>query len=99
MPDNVRELAVEVRDDFPDSLGSTSGGGDDVVVHATATTPVLGGRSINGLLGGGGGMDGGHQALLNAECIIDDLGEGSQAVGGARSIGDLSETINMNLIS
>lgn len=33
-------------------------------------------------------MDGGHQALDDGELVVDDLGEGSQAVGGARGVGD-----------
>ena len=63
------------------------------------------GRTVNGLLGGGGGVDGGHQTLNNGELhrqdlvaflltnlttyvVVDDLGERSQTVGGARSVGD-----------
>ena len=33
-------------------------------------------------------MDGGHQCLLNAKGVVDDLGHGSQTVGGAGGIGD-----------
>ena len=33
-------------------------------------------------------MDGGHQTLNDGEVVVDDLGEWSQAVGGARGIGD-----------
>ena len=39
------------------------------------------------LLGGGDGVDGGHQAFHNAELIVDNLGHGSQAVGGAGGVG------------
>ncbi len=45
-------------------------------------------RSIDGLLGGSDGVDSGHQALDDAELIVDDFGQRSQAVGSARSIGD-----------
>lgn len=82
------ELAVELGDDLADSLGGTSAGGDDVLGSATATSPVLGGGTINGLLGGSVGVDSGHETLNDAELVVDDLGEGSQAVGGARSVGD-----------
>lgn len=82
------ELAVELRDDLADSLGGTSAGGDDVLGSATATSPVLGGGTIDGLLGGSVGVDSGHETLNDAELVVDDLGEGSQAVGGARSVGD-----------
>ena len=33
-------------------------------------------------------MNGGHQAFHDAELVIQDLGNGSQAVGGAGSVGD-----------
>ena len=33
-------------------------------------------------------MDGGHQALLDAELLVDDLGQRGQAVGGAAGVGD-----------
>ena len=85
---DVRELAVERGDDLADSLGSTSGRGDDVVGDRTTTTPVLGGGTIDGLLGGSVGVDGGHETLNETPVVVDDLGERSQAVGGARSVGD-----------
>lgn len=48
----------------------------------------LEGRTIDGWLGGGGGVDGGHKTLLDAEVVVDDLGKRSQAVGGAGCVGD-----------
>ena len=33
-------------------------------------------------------MHGGHEALDDAEVVVDDLGEGGQAVGGAGGVGD-----------
>ena len=47
------ELAVEVWNDLADSLGGTSRGWDDVLGRSTASTPVLAGWTIDGLLGGG----------------------------------------------
>lgn len=85
---HASELAVELRNDLADSLGGTSAGGDDVLGSATATSPVLGGRTINGLLGSSVGVDGGHETLNDTKLVVDDLGERSQAVGGARSVGD-----------
>ena len=82
------ELAVELGDDLADSLGGTGAAGDDVLGSTTSTSPVLGGGTIDGLLGGGVGVDGGHESLSDAELVVDDLGEGSQAVGGARGVGD-----------
>ena len=34
-------------------------------------------------------MDSGHETLDNAKLVIDDLGQRSKAVSGARSVGDL----------
>ena len=92
MDKHVRELAVEGRNNLSAGLGGTSGGGDDVVADGTTATPVLVGGTIDGLLGGGGGMDGGHQTLNDTEVVVDDLGEGSKTVGCAGRVGDLSLT-------
>ena len=35
-------------------------------------------------------MDGGHQTLNNTKLVVDDFGEGGQAVGGAGGVRDLS---------
>lgn len=86
---DVRELAVKARDDLANSLGGTSGGGDDVSVNTTATTPVFVRGAVDGLLSSGGGVDGGHQGLDDTELVVDDLGEGCQAVGRAGGVGDL----------
>src|SRR5699024_5662931 len=40
------------------------------------------------LLGGGGGVNGGHQALGDAPVVVEHLGDGGQAVGGAGGVGD-----------
>lgn len=68
-------------------LSGTGAARDDVSGSGTSTTPVLGGRTVNGLLGSGVGVDSGHQPLNDTELVIEDLGERSQAVGGARSVG------------
>lgn len=85
---HASELAVEVGDDLADGLGGAGAAGNDVLGSTTATAPVLGGRSIDGLLGGSVRVDGGHETLDDAELVVEDLGQGSQAVGGARSVGD-----------
>lgn len=33
-------------------------------------------------------MDGGHETLNDGVLVVDDLGEGSETVGGARGVGD-----------
>lgn len=82
------ELAVQGWNDLADGLGGTGGGRDDVLGGTTTVTPQLAGRTVNGLLGGGGGVDGGHQTLQDSEVVVDDLGQWSQAVGGAGSVRD-----------
>jgi hypothetical protein len=82
------DLAVQGRNNLADGLGGTSAAGDDVLGSTTATTPVLARGTIDGLLGGGVGVDSGHETLNDTELVVDDLDKGSQAVGGARSVGD-----------
>ena len=82
------KLAVERRNDLADSLGSTGGGGDDVLGGTTATSPVLAGRTIDGLLGSSVRVDGGHETLNDGELVVNDLGKRGQAVGGAGSVGE-----------
>ena len=82
------QLAVEFGDDLADSLGGAGGRRDDVVSRRTAAAPILGGDAVNRLLGGGDGMDRGHEALSDAPVVVQDLGQRSQAVGGAGSVGN-----------
>lgn len=82
------QLAVERGDDLADGLGGTGGGGDDVGRGGTASTPVLSRGTVDGLLGGSGGVDGGHETLNDTELVVDNLGKGGKAVGGARSVRD-----------
>lgn len=80
------ELSVQGRNDLSDSLGGTSAAGNDVLSSGTTTTPVLGGGTINSLLGGSVGVDGGHETLNETPVVVDNLSERGQAVGGARSV-------------
>merc|ERR1719221_262988 len=63
---HASELAVEGGNDLADRLGRASRRRNDVLASAAAAAPILAGRAINGLLGGSGGVDGGHQALDDA---------------------------------
>ena len=56
-------------------------------MHAAGQAPVLLGEAVNDLLGGSVGVDGGHEALDDAEVVVDDLGQRRKAVGGAGSVG------------
>ena len=81
------EFAVELWDHLSDGLGGTRAARDDVLGGRTTTSPVLGRRPIDGLLGGGIGVDGRHQALDETPFVIHDLGQRGQAVSGARGVG------------
>ena len=81
------QLAVQLGDDLADSLGGAGGGGDDVAGGSAAAAPVLQRGTVNGLLSGGDGVHGGHQTLGDAPVVVQNLGDGSQAVGGAGSVG------------
>ena len=83
------QLAVELGNDLADSLGGAGGGGDDVVVDGTRAAQILLlGEAVHDGLGGSGSVHGGHKPLNDTEVVIDDLGDGSQAVGGAGSVGN-----------
>lgn len=86
---NARELAVQAGDNLADSFGSSSGARNDVAVDRASTTPILVGRTIDSLLGGGRGVHRGHETLNDSVLVVDDLGKRSEAVGCARSVGDL----------
>jgi hypothetical protein len=82
---HTSELAVQLGDDFADSLGSAGCAGDHVGTGGTASAPVLAalGWTVDGELVDGDGVHGGHKTLSNAEIIVQNLGDGGQAVGGA----------------
>ena len=81
------QLVLEGRQHLTHGLGGTSGGGNDVDSGGTATTPILHGGTVNGLLGCAG-VDGGHQTLLDTAGLHQDVADRGQAVGGARGVGD-----------
>ena len=82
------QLALELGDDLADCLCSAGAGGDDIAVNAAAETPVLLGEAVDDLLSCGVGVNGGHETLDDAEVVVYDLGERSQAVGGAGCVGN-----------
>merc|ERR1712087_661622 len=82
------DLSDEVGDDLGDGLGGSSGGRNDVSTGGTSSTPVLAGGRVNNSLGGGHGVDGGHEGFLDDEFVVDGLDHRGKSVGGARSAGD-----------
>lgn len=87
---HTSELALELRKDESDSLGSTSRRGNDVSRSSTASSPVLAtlGGSIDDQLSSSGSVNGGHETFSNAEFVIENLSNGGKAVSGAGSVGD-----------
>ena len=82
------KLALKGRDDLGDGLGGSGGGGDDVAGGGTSSAPVLTGGGVDDSLGGGHGVDGSHEGLLDDELVVDGLDHGGKSVGGARRAGD-----------
>ena len=83
------ELTLGGGEDFTDGLGGTSGGGDDVAGGSATTTPVLGGGTINSALSGSVSVDGSHETSVDTDVFLhENVDEGSEAVGGAGSVGD-----------
>ena len=83
---DTSQLAVQLGNNLTYCLCGTSRGRNDVARCCAATTPILHGRTINGLLGSGGRVNGGHQTVNDTELVVQHLSDRSQAVGGARSV-------------
>src|SRR5690606_39014376 len=66
----------------------SGGGGDNVLISATTTAPVLQGRSVYGLLCCRHRVYGAHQSLYDPEFVVEDLGYRRDTVGCARCVGD-----------
>lgn len=93
------ELSVEGRNDLTHGFGGPGGGRDDVHANGTtSTTPVLEGRTVNGGLGGSGSVHGGHETLLDAKVVVDNLGKGGKTIGGARGVGDNLDVLLVLLV-
>src|SRR5690606_36905065 len=76
------EFSLQGGNYLGDRLGGPGGGRDDVQQGAPAPPEILSGRTVNGQLGGRGGVYRGHQGLFNAKGIVEYLGQGGQTVGG-----------------
>ena len=83
------ELAVQGRNYLANSLGSAGAGRNDVVVDGASAAKILLLReAVHDGLRSSGSVYGGHESLDDAEVIVNDLGQRSQAVGGAGSVGN-----------
>ena len=81
------QFALQLRQDFADSLGGSSGCGDDVFTGRPAATKILV-RHVCQALIIGVGMHRGNKTFFEAEGIVYDFGNGCQAIGGAGRVGD-----------
>ncbi len=68
-------------------LGRSGGGGDDGKRRGARPAQVFV-RQVQDALIVGVGVNGGHGALLDAEVLVQNLGSGGQAVGGAGCVGN-----------
>ena len=98
------QLAVQLGDDQTDGLGSAGGVGNDVHSTRTGTTQVaLALGAVQDHLVAGVGVDGAHNAGLDLPAVVQSLGHGSQAVGGAGSGGDdvvfLGQGVVVNVVN
>ena len=83
------QLAVQLGNNQADGLGSAGGVGHDVdCTRSGATQVALSLGTVQDHLVAGVSMHGGHDAALDGVSIVQSLGHGGQAVGGAGSSGD-----------
>ncbi|EKU20364.1 glyceraldehyde-3-phosphate dehydrogenase [Nannochloropsis gaditana CCMP526] len=92
------ELALKGGDDLGHGLGGAGGGGNDVDRGRTSAAPVLLGGAVHNHLGGREGVHGGHECLLDAELVVDNLDDGSKAVGRAGGAGQDIRTLVVDLV-
>ena len=83
------QLAVQAGDDQADGLGGAGGVRHDVGRAGTSALQVaLAMGAVQDHLVAGVGVHGGHDAALDGIGVVQSLGHGRQAVGGAGSGGD-----------
>ena len=81
------ELALHGLEDERRGPGGAGRRRDDVDGRAPRPAQVAV-RAVDQHLVAGVGVDGRHQALLDAEGVVEHLDQGHEAVGGARGVGD-----------
>merc|ERR1712087_562596 len=82
------KLSLQGGDNLGYGLGSSSGRGDDVSRSSTSSTPVFTRTGVNNSLGGGHGVNSGHQSFFNSESVVDGLNHRGKSVGSTGSTGD-----------
>ncbi len=92
------ELAVEAGDNLTYGLCGAGGAGDNVAAGCAAAAPILYGGTVNGALGSGDGVNGGHKTVLDAPVVVENLGKRSKAVGGAGSVGNVVHVLGVGVV-
>lgn len=82
------EFAVEGGHDVADGFGGAGAGGDDVFCGGSCAAEVFLVRPVNEVLVCGVAVRGYHDASFDGVIVVQDFGEGGQAVGGAAGVGD-----------
>ena len=81
------ELALELGQHQADRLGGAGRGRDHRQRRGAGAVEILV-HGVERRLVAGVGVDGGHEALLDADRVVQHLGDRRQAVGRARGVGD-----------
>src|SRR5208283_4427524 len=81
------QLAGHGGDDQLERLGCAGAGGDHGESGGAAAAEVLVRRVEHNLVVGVA-VDGGHDAADDAECVVEHLDHGREAVGGATGVGE-----------
>lgn len=82
---HASEFAIQRRDHLTHGLRGSGAAGDDILRGGPSASPVFRRRTVHGLLGCSVRVDRSHQAFHNAKIVIDDLGQGGEAVRRAGS--------------
>src|SRR5216683_1402868 len=81
------ELALQFGNDEMQRFGGAGGAGNHIDGGGAGTAQVLV-RQVEEFLIVGVRVDGGHGAAVDAESFLENFGDGSEAVGGAGSVGN-----------
>ena len=91
------EFAVELGQHQAHGFGCAGFGGNHIVHTAAGAAQIFMAHIGNGLIVGER-VDGGHQAFIDADGVVEGFGDGRQAVGGARSVGNHGHVIGDNVV-
>ena len=86
---HAREFSLDFRANEADRFRCACRGGNNINGGGAPPFPIFAGRTVDGFLGSGVAVDGGHEAFFHTESLMEkDMNEGGKTVGGTGSIGD-----------